>query len=330
MEETAQAIRPMSEKLNEGTVVGAVGVGDMGGGIASAILRHYPLVVNDLRKEAVDKMVAKGARSASSLEELADQCNVAVVIVFTDDQAIQVVGTLLKHPGRLQTIIVSSTILPSTIISLDAQARGVGIDIVDAPVSGGAEKAESGIITILVGGELPAVTKVWPVLQAYGKDIYHIGPVGAGSTGKLITNMMSLGTNMLLLEAMQLADAYGITEDSVTEFLPNTSGDSRVIRTWGRYDRMRRSHTLAGTPAMYEVFGKDMKIAAKAAGQRGVTLPIAAAMSSMIMEKTQERDRFLEARGMTGPTQRCPVCTLELAYAYQKAGYHPECMPKSE
>ena len=330
MKETAQATRQMSEKLTEDTVVGAVGVGDMGGGIASAILRHYPLVVNDLRKEAVDKMVAKGARSASSLEDLADQCDVVVVIVLTDDQANQVVGAFLKHPGRLHTIIISSTILPSTVVALEAEARKVGLDLVDAPVSGGAEKAESGIITILVGGEQRAVEKCWPVLQAFGQDIFHIGPAGAGSTGKLITNMMSLGTNMLLLEAMQLADAYGITEDSVTEFLPNTSGDSRVIRTWGRYDRMRRSHTLAGTPAMHEVFGKDMKIAAKAAGQRGVTLPIVAAMSSMIMEKTQARDKFLEERGMTGATPRCPVCTLELAYAYQKAGYHPECTPKSE
>lgn len=330
MEETAQAPRQMSEKLADDTVVGAIGVGDMGGGIASGILRHFPLVVNDLRQEAIDKMVAKGARSASSLEELADQCDVAVVIVLTDDQAKQVVGAFLKHPGRLHTIIISSTILPSTIIALNARAREIGLDIVDAPVSGGAEKAESGIITILVGGEPRAVTKSWPVLQAYGQDIFHIGPVGAGSTGKLITNMMSLGTNMLLLEAMQLADAYGITEDSVTEFLPNTSGDSRVIRTWGRYDRMRRNHTLAGTPVIYEIFGKDMKIASRAAGERGVVLPITASMSSMMMETMRARDRLLEERGMTGPTQRCPVCTLELAHAYQKAGYHPDCMPKSE
>jgi 3-hydroxyisobutyrate dehydrogenase-like beta-hydroxyacid dehydrogenase len=140
--------------------------------------------------------------------------------------------------------------------------------------------------------------------------------------------MMSLGTNMLLLEAMQLGDAYGITEDSVTEFLPHTTADSRGIRTWGRYDRLRRSHTLAGTPAMYDIFAKDMKIATKAAGQRGVILPIAAAMSSMIKEKAQARDKLLEERGLTGETQRCPVCTLELAYAYRKAGYHPECMPK--
>jgi 3-hydroxyisobutyrate dehydrogenase len=328
LDETAQASRQTSEKRTGDITVGLVGIGDMGAGIAAAVLRHYPLVVNDLRQEAVDKIVAKGARSAGSLDALADQCQVAIVVVVTDDQVNQVVGELLKHPGRLQTIIISSTILPTTVIALDAQARKIGLDIVDAPVSGGTEKAESGIITILVGGEQRAVTKCWPILQAFGKDIFHIGPAGAGSAGKLITNMMSLGTNMLLLEAMQLGDAYGITEDSVTEFLPHTTADSRGIRTWGRYDRLRRSHTLAGTPAMYDIFAKDMKIATKAAGQRGVILPIAAAMSSMIKEKAQARDKLLEERGLTGETQRCPVCTLELAYAYRKAGYHPECMPK--
>jgi len=328
LDETAQARRQSSEEPTGDITVGVVGIGDMGAGIATAVLRHYPLVVSDLRKEAVDKIVAKGARGAGSLEALADQCQVAIVVVVTDEQVNQVVGEFLKHPGRLQTLIISSTILPSTVVELEAQARKIGLDIVDAPVSGGAEKAESGIITILVGGEQRAVKKCWSILQAFGKDIFHIGPAGAGSAGKLITNMMSVGTNMLLLEAMQLGDTYGITEDAVTEFLPHTTADSRVIRTWGRYDRLRRSHTLAGTPAMYDIFAKDMKLAAKAAGQRGVTLPIVAAMSSMIKEKAQARDRLLEERGMTGETQRCPVCTLELAYAYRKAGYHPECMPK--
>ena len=328
MDETAQSSRQTSEKRTGDITVGLVGIGDMGAGIAAAVLRHYPLVVNDLRQEAVDKIVAKGASRAGSLDALADQCQVAVVVVVTDEQVNQVVGEFLKHPGRLQTIIISSTILPATVIALDAQARKIGLDIVDAPVSGGTEKAQSGIITILVGGEQRAVAKCWPILQAFGKDIFHIGPAGAGSAGKLITNMMSLGTNMLLLEAMQLGDAYGITEDSVTEFLPHTTADSRGIRTWGRYDRLRRSHTLAGTPAMYDIFSKDMKIATKAAGQRGVILPIAAAMSSMIKEKAQARDELLEERGMTAETPRCPVCTLELAYAYRKAGYHPECMPK--
>ena len=307
------------------TKVGAVGLGDMGGPIAKAIQRKFPVVAFDLRQEAVDKLVAAGAQSVGSLRELADTCEVVVVTVLTDSQVEKVIGEFLEHPGKLKDVIICSTVLPGTVIVLNQKAAAAGFEVIDAPVSGGGEKAEKGIISVLVGGETGATKRCWPIIAAFGKDIFHLGPAGAGSTGKLITNMMSLGTNMLLLEAMELARAYGITEDSVAEFLPTTSGDSRVIRTWGRYDRMRRSHTFAGTEAMYDVFAKDMKIAAAAAGTRGLILPIASAMSSMIIEKAKKRDKFLQDNNMTGPIPRCPVCTLELGYPYQKAGVHPDC-----
>jgi 3-hydroxyisobutyrate dehydrogenase-like beta-hydroxyacid dehydrogenase len=307
------------------TMIGAVGLGDMGAPIAKAILRKFPLVVSDLRQEPVDRLVAAGARRAESLRELADLCEVAVVIVVTDAQVNKVVGEFLNHPGKLKAVIICSTILPGTVIALNQKAAAAGFDIIDAPVSGGGEKAEKGIVSVLVGGEQRITKYCWPIIEAFGKDIFHLGPPGAGSAGKLITNLMSLGTNMLLLEAMEFAGAHGITEDTVAEFLPTTSADSRVIRTWGRYDRMRRTHTLAGTEGIYEIFSKDMKIAAVAAGAQGLVLPIVSAMSGMIIEKAKMRDKYLQEHGMTGPIPRCPVCTLELGYPYRKAGVHPDC-----
>jgi 3-hydroxyisobutyrate dehydrogenase/2-hydroxy-3-oxopropionate reductase len=124
---------------------------------------------------------------------------------------------------------------------------------------------------------------------------------------------------------MELGRAHGVTEDAIATFLPTTSGDSRVIRTWGRYDRMRHTHTLAGTDAMYGMFAKDMGIAAAAAGAQGVVLPLTSALSGMIIEKAKKRDNFLVDNNMLGPIPRCPVCTLELGFPYQKAGVHPDC-----
>ena len=205
------------------TVIGVVGLGDMGGPIAKAILRGFPSVVYDLRQEAVDRLVAMGAQQAKTLQDLADRCEVAVVVVVTDKQVQQVVGEFLEHPGKLKTVIISSTILPGTVIALHTRAAGTGLDIVDAPVSGGGEKAEKGIISVLVGGDDAAVQRGWPVIMAFGKDVFHLGPAGAGSAGKLMTNLLSLGGNMLLLEAMQFAGAYGITEDAATAFLDRKS-----------------------------------------------------------------------------------------------------------
>jgi 3-hydroxyisobutyrate dehydrogenase len=308
------------------TTLGIIGLGDMGAAIASTILRNgYDVLACDLRAEAVEKLVSQGARAAGSLTALADECDVALLVVMDDKQVNQVVGELLRHPGRLKRIIVSSTVLPSTVIALSEAARAQGLDLIDAPVSGGAEKASRGIITVMIGGEDDAVQSCWPIFQAFGKNIYHLGPVGAGNAGKLVNNLLSLGGLMLQFEAMQLADAYGINEDSVTEFVATSAGDSRSLRTWGRVDRARQTHTLAGTPGMYDLISKDVKTAALAAGQRGVVLPIASSIGAMMIEKTMARDALLKARGPIDPIPQCGLCGQELAAPFRKAGVHPEC-----
>ena len=316
---------PSEAAIPGATHVGIIGLGDMGAGIAKAVLRLFPLTVCDLRQAAVDQLVALGAEGAASIEALADRCEAVIVVVVNDKQVQQVVRQILAHPGKVRSIIVSSTVQPATVTALEAETAGAGIAIIDAPVSGGAEKAADGIITILIGGSDGAVATCWPILSAFGGELFHLGPAGAGSAGKLITNMLSLGGYMLQLEVMQFAEAHGISEDAATTFLPTTTADSRGLRTWGRFDRMRQTHTLAGTEGMYDIFSKDMKIAAAAAGQRGVVLPIVSAISAMVVEKARTRDRQLAARGSTPPVPRCPVCTFELAAPFREAGVHPEC-----
>ena len=307
--------------------LGVIGLGDMGAAIATSLVRNgYDLVVFDLRPVAMEKLVALGARAATSPEALADECDAVILVVLNDDQVNHVVGGLLRHPGKLKSIIVSSTVLPVTVADLSETARGQGLDVIDAPVSGGAEKASRGTITVLIGGEEAAVKRCWPIFEAFGKHLFHIGPVGAGTAGKLVNNLLSLGGNILQLEAMQLAGAYGITEDAVTEFVGASAGDSRALRTWGRVDRARRGHTLAGTPALYDTFSKDVKEAAIAAGQRGVILPIAAAIGASMAEKMKSRDVYLEKHGLTGPIPQCRICGQELAAPYRKEGAHPECV----
>ena len=309
-----------------GLTLGMIGLGDMGAAIAVSLLRNgVDMVACDLRAEAVEKLVAQGARAASSLEAVAAECDVAMLVVVDDKQVRTVVEGLLRSPGRLHTIIVSSTVLPQTVVALGETAREKGVELIDAPVSGGAEKASRGIITVFIGGPDEAVRRCWPIFEAFGKSLFHVGPLGSGSVAKLVNNLLSLGGCMLQLEAMQLAGAYGITEDAVTEFVAAGAGDSRSLRTWGRIDRNRRSHTLAGTDEIYNVFSKDVKIAALAAGHRGVTLPITATIGASMADKMRTRDAYLEAHGMTGPIPRCGICGQELAAPFRAKGIHPEC-----
>ena len=310
---------------SKNTVIGMIGLGDMGSAMATSIVRTFPLNAYDLRAEAVDRLVASGVRKAASLEALANSVDVVILVVLDDAQVEDVVGKLLKHPGKIHTIIISSTVLPSTAIALGDAARKLGIDMIDAAVTGGTEKASRGTITVLLGGDEGPVLRCWPLFKSFGKELFHLGPLGAGSAGKLVNNLLSLGNNILILEAMQLADAYGISEDKVTEFIVVSPGDSHGIRTWGRIDRQRRADPAAGSPIIYEKFAKDMKTAARAAGQRSVVLPVTAGIGAMIGEKMQARDKLLEELGSTDPLPHCTVCGQELAFPYRKAGMHPEC-----
>src|SRR3984893_16769320 len=89
----------------DNTTVGIVGLGDMGAAIASSIVRTFPLIAFDLRKEAVDKLVARGAKRAESVQAVAEQCEVAILLVVDDKQVNQVVGELRseEHTSELQS-----------------------------------------------------------------------------------------------------------------------------------------------------------------------------------------------------------------------------------
>lgn len=325
--EAQGAPSPGSEQMRPGaTAVGMIGVGDMGGAIARSVLRAgYEVTAFDLRRQAVDELVALGAKAAETVAGLCAESEVAVVVVMNDAQVTDVVSAILADPGQVRTVIVSSTVLPSTVIRLQERAAEAGLDLIDAPVSGGAEKAARGLLSVIVGGDDAPVRACWPLLGAFGRNRFHVGPAGAGNAGKLVNNLLSLGGNMLQLEAMQLAVTYGISEDDATRFLTVSAGDSRGIRTWGRYDRYRRSHNLAGTPAMYDLASKDVRNAAKAAGERGVTLPIAASIGAMMPDTLLQRDQFLERTGQIRDLPRCSVCGQELALPYRDSGVHPEC-----
>ncbi len=307
------------------TTVGVVGVGAMGAGMANSLLRAgFTVHVLDRRPEAVAALVAQGAVEAVDLPGLAAVADLILVVVLDDDQVTSVVRPLLAASGRTRTVVVASTIFPETVTSLQEEAEPVGVRILDAAVSGGSEKSALGALAIIVGGPEAAVAQCAPVFDAIGERTFHVGPTGAGAAGKLVNNLLSLGGYFLQLEAMQLAAAYGISEDAATEIVTASAGDSRGIRTWGRLDRVRATHTLAGTPEMYELTAKDIRIAAKAALQHGIELPIATLTGDLVPSKLAERDRLLAERA-DAPIPLCNLCHQELAHPFRAAGRHPEC-----
>jgi 3-hydroxyisobutyrate dehydrogenase-like beta-hydroxyacid dehydrogenase len=307
-------------------VIGLLGAGDMGAGIGYSLLRDgWKLLAFDIRPGATDGLVSKGALAADSAADLAARADLTAVVVLDDDQVRSAVRSMLPtiKPGAI--IMVNSTVLPSTVRGLREEAVAVGADLIDAGVAGGGEKSNLGTLTVMVGGGDGAVSRAWPAIESFSAHPFHLGGVGAGVAGKLVNNILSLAGYALILEAMQLGAAYGLTEEKITEFVTRGGGDSRMIRTWGRQDRLRRERAHLDKAARYNYFVKDVRDAAIAAGEQHVILPLVSAASQLIPSKLEERDAMLAALEETPDVPRCSVCNQELSRTYQEAGLHPEC-----
>ena len=193
--------------------VGYIGLGLMGKSIARNILKAgFPLVVHNRSRAAVDELVAEGAVAAFSPAEVAAQ----VDVVFTnlpDSPDVEKValgenGIIAgAHPGLI--MIDNSTIKPATARKIAAALAAVGVEALDAPVSGGDIGARNGTLTVMVGGSAAALEKVMPVLQAMGKTITHIGEPGAGQIAKAANQIMVAAQMVAMAELLIFAQKAG-------------------------------------------------------------------------------------------------------------------------
>jgi 3-hydroxyisobutyrate dehydrogenase-like beta-hydroxyacid dehydrogenase len=305
--------------------IGVVGVGNMGGAVARSMIRGgFDVIVHDVREDAVRPLVELGATAAPSLAEMVRQARWISVVVVSDAQVQDVGGAIVAtaEPGTI--VAIHSTVRPSTVVALAEAGVQRSVDVIDVAVNGGNEKANLGLLTLMVGGEERPIKYAWPLLESFGEHIFHIGPVGSGLVGKLVNNLIAIGSYALQLEAMQLAAAYGVDEDTVATIVAKSQGDNRGMRTWGRHDRKRRERRAQGVD-WSERMGRDLDEAAIAAGLRGVPLPLTSITAQALPSKLRQRDRELDSRPPIAPIPLCRVCDSELAPPFRAAGLHPEC-----
>lgn len=306
--------------------IGVIGVGNMGGAVARSMIRGgLDVVVFDLRPDATAPLVELGATAAASLDELIDACGWISVVVVNDAQVNDVGGQVVDRAAPGTIVGIHSTVRPSTAVALAERAAQRGVHVIDVAVNGGNEKANLGKLTLMVGGGDGPVREAWPVMETFGEHIFHIGPVGSGLVGKLVNNLIALGSYALQLEAMQLAAAYDVDEDTVATIVAYSQGDNRGMRTWGRHDRKRRERRAQGTDWTWRM-GRDLEEAAIAAGSRGVPLPLTAITAQALPFKLRERDRWLDSQPERPPIPLCSRCDSELAPPFREAGVHPECV----
>jgi 3-hydroxyisobutyrate dehydrogenase-like beta-hydroxyacid dehydrogenase len=210
------------------TRVGFVGAGRMGFPMVRRLVEAgHEVRVLVRTPEKRDAVVKSGARPVTGLTEVADGADAVIVCVFTDEEVRQLCLesdlTAAISPGAV--LVIHTTCSPRTAESIAAR----GIDVVDAPVSGGPHDIAAGRLTLFVGGHDQSVAQVRPVLGAYGDPILHVGVTGAGQLTKLINNALFAAQVGLAAEAARLGGMFGVSESAVLNALTRGSASSRAL-----------------------------------------------------------------------------------------------------
>jgi 3-hydroxyisobutyrate dehydrogenase-like beta-hydroxyacid dehydrogenase len=271
------------------TSVGLAGLGNLGLPLATTLLRAgWDLTVHDPVAGRTDPVVALGATAVPDASGLADRD--VLVLAVPDDAAVEkVLSTYLAHerPGR--GVIVHSTVLPRTATRLAELAAGHGVDLLDAPVSGGAERAGAGTLTVMTGGSAAAVERLRPLLDAVGDPVLHLGPAGAGAAAKL-ANQLTMFANLAgVLEAIDFATAHGVETGALLAALETGLGDSWVARNLDFWDRTAAAYDASGTPVPDRPWSKDLAEVVEAARAADVPVPLADWLARTVAARVEER-----------------------------------------
>jgi 3-hydroxyisobutyrate dehydrogenase len=273
------------------TSLGLVGLGNLGLPLATTLVRAgWDLAVQDVHPERAEPLAALGATVAADVGVLVDRD--VLVLVVPDDVAVeQVLETYLAAGRRGRAVIVHSTVLPQTARRLADVAAGCGVDLVDAPVSGGAERAGNGTLTVMAGGEAAALRRLRPVLDTIGDPVLHVGPAGAGAAAKL-ANQLTMFANLAgVYEAIDFATAHGVATDALLTALETSLGDSWIARNVDFWDRTAAAYDRSGTPVRDRPWSKDLAEVVLAARAAGVAVPLAGWLAQTVSARVEAHAR---------------------------------------
>jgi 3-hydroxyisobutyrate dehydrogenase-like beta-hydroxyacid dehydrogenase len=269
--------------------VGVAGLGNLGLPLATTLVRAgWDLAVLDTVPERAEPLVALGAKAVPDAGALAERD--VLVLTVPDDAAVeQVLDAYLTadRPGR--AVVVHSTVLPQTAKRLAEVAAARGVDLIDAPVSGGAERAASGTLTVMVGGDAAAVERLRPLLDAVGDPVLHVGPVGAGAAAKLANHLTMFANLAGVYEAIDFATAHGVATEALLAALETSLGDSWIARNLDFWGRTAAAYDRSGTPVQDRPWSKDLAEVVQAARAADVPVPLAGWLAQTLAARVEER-----------------------------------------
>ena len=258
--------------------VGLIGVGNMGMGMSRNVLKAgHELTVYDVRPEPLEVLIKEGAHAAVSPREVGTAADSVFIMVLNVEQ---VKAALLGEDGLLaglkpgSTIICTATIGRSQVIEVSELVTAKGIHIVDAPVSGGAPGAAAGTLTMMVAAQKETFEASKPVLEAIGRDIYHVGEdVGMGQTVKSALAVLIGTTYAGIFEALTLAVKAGVKPETLRDVVSTSVVGNFLFRDTTENILTRNFKGQSNIGTMY----KDLSLAKSMANDCGVPLFAASA-----------------------------------------------------
>ncbi len=247
--------------------VGFIGLGMMGAAIAERIrAAGHPLVVHNRTRSKGASLVAAGATWAFHPKDVGREASAKVVFLdLTDARAVHRVlfgrNGLVAGLPRDALVVDLSTIGPSDSRDVAQKLGALGLHYIDAPVGGSVEAAHNGQLLAFVGGSEEDVARARPLLAAAAQRIEHLGPVGAGTSMKLVNNLLMVGDLALAAEGVAVAEGLGLDRKRTVDILLEGGGYSRILEL-KRADFEERRY-----PPQFQLHlaTKDLKLVAIAA-----------------------------------------------------------------
>jgi len=262
--------------------VGFIGLGIMGKPMCKNLIKNkYELVVMDKLVEVTKEFSALGAQIVSSPKEVAEQVEVVITMLPDSPQVQEVVlgpGGIIEGAASGLTVIDMSSIKPLVSREIYSVLADKGIDMLDAPVSGGEPKAIEGTLSVMVGGKAETFRKYYDLMKAMAASVVHVGDIGAGNITKLCNQIIVAINISAMSEALILAQKAGVSPDLVYNAIRGGLAGSTVLDAKVPLVMDRKF-----APGFrIELHVKDLNNVLETSHSLGIPLPLSAAVMEMM------------------------------------------------
>ena len=262
--------------------IGIIGVGIMGGPMAYNLLQAgFEVIAFDTREEALKRIVESGAIEGHSVKEIAEHSDVILLMLPNSPNIEEVVtgtGQLVQYVRKGQVVIDMSSISPIVTKKLAMLFAEKEVEMLDAPVSGGQEKAEAGTLSFMVGGKADVFENHKELFKVMGSSVTHTGEIGSGQTTKLINQIIVAGNIAILAEALTLGKKAGVDPKIIVEAIKGGLAGSQCMTD--KAPRMIDSKFDPGFRLKLHL--KDLANALETSRNLHVALPLTASIMEMM------------------------------------------------